>query len=57
MHECGQNQFKWPIHSDECWCNRVLCVLNSPIPVNNPGMFKLQPDDFEKIKKFLAYLP
>ena len=57
MHECGQNQFKWPIHSDECWCNRVLCVLNSPIPVNNPGMFKLQPDDFEKIKKLLAYLP
>ena len=19
MHECDQNQFKWPIHSDECW--------------------------------------
>ena len=24
MHECGQNQFKCPIHSDECWYNSVL---------------------------------
>ena len=54
MHECGKNQFKWPIHSDECWYNSMLCVLNSPIPVNNHGVFKLQPGDFENFKKFLT---
>ena len=48
MHECGQNQFNWPIHSDQCWYNSVLCLLNSPIPLNNCGVFKLQPDAFEK---------
>ena len=52
MHKCGQNQLKWLIHSDECWYNSVLCVLNSPVPVNNCGVFKLQPDDFEKFEKF-----
>ena len=53
MHKCGQNQFKWPIHLDEYCYDCVLCVLNSPIPVNNCGLFKLQPD-FEKFKKFYA---
>ena len=24
MHECGQSQFNWPVHSDECWYNSVL---------------------------------
>ena len=47
-------QFKWPIHSDECWYNSVLSVLNSPTPVNSCGAFKLQPGHFDKFKKFLA---
>ena len=29
-------------------------VLKSPIPVNNHGVFKFQPDEFEKIKKLQA---
>ena len=48
MHECGQNQFKWHIHLDECWYDSMVCGLNSPIPVDNCGVFKFPPDDFEK---------
>ena len=54
MHWCVQNQFKWPIYWDECWYSSVLCVLNSPLPFNTCRVFKLQPDDFEKFKKFQA---
>ena len=52
IHECSQNQFKWPIKSEECWYGSMLCVLNIPIPVNNRYVFKLPPDDFENFKKF-----
>ena len=39
MHECGENQFKWPSRTDSCWYKSTICMIKGPIPKNNHGVF------------------